>query len=86
MRIDVFNQVNQVYGVNGSLKTNKTAKKSGSDKLEISSMGKDLQVAKQAVKDAPDVRMEKIADIKARMEQGTYYVSAEELADKLLAE
>jgi flagellar biosynthesis anti-sigma factor FlgM len=49
-----------------------------------SQAGKDYQVAKQAVSDASDVRMDLVNDIKARLANGTYNVSDEELADKLL--
>ena len=41
-------------------------------------------MAKEAVKNAPDVREEKIADIKARMQNGTYQVSTQQIADKLV--
>ena len=47
-------------------------------------MGKAYQAAKSAVNEAADVREDKIADIKSRIDNGTYNVSAESFADKLL--
>ena len=65
---------------------NHTAKTSSSDKVEISTFGKDLQVARQAVSNAPDVREDKVAEYKSRIQAGTYDVSSESFADKMLEE
>ena len=68
-------------------KINKVSKKgtvSQADKLEISQAGKDYQVAKQAVKEASDIRVDLVNDIKERLANGTYNVSDEDFADKLL--
>ena len=42
------------------------------------------QTARTAVSAASDVREDKIADIKARMAAGTYNISSEAVADKIL--
>lgn len=84
MRIDAFNKVSQLYNT-GSVKS--TAKATGSsfhDKLEISQTGKDYHTVKQALANMPDVREDKVADIKEKMASGTYDVSMEEVADKLV--
>ena len=70
MRIDALNQISQVYGTNEKRKISYASRVSESDKLEISSFGKDLQTAN---------------DLKKQFANGTYHVTAEELADKLLA-
>ena len=41
--------------------------------------------AKQAVAKASDIREDKVNDLKKQFANGTYHVTAEELADKLLA-
>ncbi len=84
MRIEAYNKINQIYQTNNAAKISKTGKVSASDKLEISQIGKDIQVAKAAVAQTEDVRMDKVNEIKQRMASGTYNVSAEELADKLV--
>ena len=43
-----------------------------------------MQVAKAAVAAAPDVREDRVAAIKAALANGTYSVSDEDLANKLL--
>ena len=60
------------------------SKTSKSDKLEISQLGKDYQVAKAAVQSAPDIREDKIREIQARLASNTYNVSAEEIANKMV--
>lgn len=85
MRIDAYNQITQVYQTSSKVKAQKV-KASSKDKVEISSFGKAYQVAKAAVKEAADVREDKVADIKARVENGTYNVSSEAFADKILSD
>ena len=84
MRIDAFNKVCQLYQANSVKNTSKTRGGSFSDKLEISQMGKDYQVAKQIVAQTPDIREDKVKEIKQRIEAGTYEVSDEDLAQKLV--
>ena len=84
MRIDAYNQISQMYGVNGKMKTAQTSRVSKTDKVEISSFGRDLQIAKQAVANSPDVRTDKVAQLKSQIENGTYNVDADSFADMLL--
>lgn len=84
MRIDAYNKVSQIYQTN-NMRTVESTKKSGkSDQLEISQTGKDYQTVKQAVASAEEVRMDKVEEIKKRLASGTYDVSMNEVADKLL--
>ena len=87
MRIDAYNQIQQIYGVSSVKKTEEkktTSKTSFKDQLMLSAAGRDSQIAKQAVTNAPDIREELVNPIKERINNGTYDVSAEEFADKLL--
>jgi len=84
MRIDAYNQVSQLYRNNGTKKVNKTGATAAADKVEISQIGKDYQVAKQAVSQASDIRTDKVNAIREQMAAGTYNVSMEDVADKLL--
>lgn len=84
MRIDAINKVSQLYNT-GSVKS--TAKKTGSnfnDSLEISQTGKDYHIAKQIIANTPDVREDKVKAIKEGLASGTYNVSMEEVADKIV--
>lgn len=84
MRVDAYNQITQMYQATKTKPASAKGKASSSDVFEISQTGKSLQAAKQAVKDAPDVREDKINKIKEQLASGTYNVSAEEFADKVL--
>jgi negative regulator of flagellin synthesis FlgM len=55
------------------------------DKLEISSGAKEFQIAMNAVKKLPDVRQDKVDEIKAKIEKGQYNPSAKNVAKKMLS-
>ena len=84
MRIEAYTQVQQIYNTRKTNKAQKVSNVSFSDQLELSSMGKDMQVAKQAVQNSPDVREDLVAKYKAQIQAGTYQVSSESFADKLI--
>lgn len=85
MRIDAYNAVNQVYQTTTqSKKVTSSQKSSRDDKVEISQAGKDIAVAKKAVVETSDVREDKIQKIKEQIDAGTYAVSAEDVAEKML--
>ncbi len=83
MRIEAYNTIQQLYNTQKTAKTEKTAKKSFADTIEISGMGKDIQTAKAAVTSAPDIRMDVVAPIKKAIADGTYEVDTESFANKL---
>ncbi len=88
MRIGTYNMVNQIYGTKGSKKSNAasgTNYASFKDEVSFSSMGKDMQVAKNALAGVSDVRESKISELKAKVQSGTYNVSPEAFADKLIS-
>ncbi len=84
MRIDAYNKISQVYQTNNIQKTSKNVNAAGKDKLEISNTAKDYQTAKLALSQAPDVREDKVKDIKNKMQSGTYNVNMEEVASHIL--
>ncbi len=87
MRIDAYNQVAQLYNVQQKSysATNKVKGASmGSDQLSISRAGYDYQVAKAAVNGAADVRADKVAQLKAQIDAGSYSVEPGDFASKLL--
>ncbi len=55
-----------------------------SDKIDISSSAKDVNLASTAMKGLPDVRTEKISAIKEAIDNGTYHVSAMDIAEKMI--
>ena len=84
MRIDAFNKVSELYKSNNIKITSNVKDNSVTDKLEISQIGKDYQVAKKALSSVSDIREDRVKDIKERMASGAYDVSANEVADRLV--
>lgn len=84
MRIEAYNKVNSIYQTSKIKKTESIKTGSTYDQVEISRQGQDYQVAKKAVSNQPDIRTDRVNDIKSRMASGTYNVKLEEVADKLV--
>lgn len=84
MRIAAYTQVHQLYQSQKANRSQKTESVVKSDNVEISSFGKDIQIAKSAVAGSPDIREELTAPIKAKIQNGTYEVNNQDFADKLL--
>lgn len=85
MKINPYIQVQQMYNTPkpGSAKKTGTVGR-GRDGVVISSIGKEIQVAKQAVANAPDIRMDIVEPIRAALNSGVYEVNAQKFADKLV--
>ena len=88
MRVGAYNQVSQVYGsqkISKGYNTNAIGATSTLDKVSFSNVGRDMQIAKNALKNVPDIREDKVQALSASIENGTYQVSSESFADKLVA-
>ena len=84
MRIESYIQMQQLYPSKKTVKATNSTPASFSDKLQISSLGKDINVAKQALSYTPDIREDLVSSIKERIKNGTYEVSGEAFANKVL--
>ncbi len=56
------------------------------DKVEISSQALDLQEMKTKAMSYPDVRNDKVEQVKTRIENGTYEISSGKIAERLIEE
>jgi negative regulator of flagellin synthesis FlgM len=56
------------------------------DTVVISETAKRIQDAKAQLDSIPDVRADKVADIKNRIENGTYAIQPDKIADKMIRE
>ena len=86
MRIDAYNQIQQIYGTKklNKAEEKKTASSSFRDQLILSSTAMDTAIAKQAVADAPDIREDRVIQVRNRMASGNYKVDNGDFAAKLL--
>ncbi len=83
MRIEAYTQVQQLYNNKNTNKLKKETSRSFSDQLQISNVGKDIQTAKQAIANSPDVREDVTASIKNQIDSGNYNVDTNSFAQKL---
>ena len=85
MRIDAYNQIAAVYNTTKTNKTTSAGKvASARDEVFISSAGRDYTLAKQAVAEASDIREDKVAEMKTKLESNDYQVDTGDFASKLL--
>lgn len=77
---------NILKSYNKNIKKSDEVEKSGfkSDKVEISSSAREFQLAMQALKDIPEVRSEKVKELKEEINSGTYKPDAEKIAEHIL--
>lgn len=54
------------------------------DQLQLSESAKDFQVAMKAFNNLPEIREEKVAELREKIRQGTYNVTGREVADKII--
>ena len=85
MRIDAYNQISQMYQSTKVKPVKGVKKVANTDVFEVSQAGRDYQTAKQAVKEAPDIREDEVNRVKEALASGTYNVSGEEFAERLIA-
>lgn len=93
MRIDVKTQfgMDQLEFSSRAKKTDKKSAKvadglsvPSSDALQISGAAKKTAAIAQSLKEMPDVRQAKIAELKARIADGSYNVSGKDIAEKVV--
>jgi negative regulator of flagellin synthesis FlgM len=65
---------------------NKSALNSSEDRVLLSPMAKEIQMATNQLQEIPDVRIEKVTEIKNQIAQGSYQISAEKIAHRLMGE
>ena len=71
---------------NENASDNKSASEACEDRVLLSPMAKDIQMAKSQLQAIPDVRAEKVIEIQNQISRGTYPVSSEKIAHRLMGE
>ena len=52
--------------------------------VDISTSAKEVRRITELIKDLPDVRADRVQELKAQIENGTYHVSSEDIADLMI--
>lgn len=84
MRVDAYNQISQIYTRNNIYKAKKEQKTADRDQFHMSDDARIYQYAKNAVGEVPDIREAKAEELKQKIQNGTYQVSPESFANKML--
>lgn len=85
MKISNILQVSNIYKNNTKCKNKKSLESTKMDNLNLSSEALDYQKILTAVNKAPNIREDKINDIMERINNGTYKISSEKIAEKILS-
>ncbi len=67
-----------------SQRTGEESPASGLDRIELSVRSREIQHLDELIRSTPDVREAKVEQIRNAVENGTYNVRAEKIADKIL--
>lgn len=86
MRIDAINRVYDTYSTKNTSATVKTNKTGSKDQVALSTQAKDFAAIKNMLKEVPEVRQDKVDSLKEQIDNGTYNVSSQEVAQKILAQ
>ena len=77
-----------VYNVSSTAGASKTERTGRTEKTKdifsLSTQAEDYQVARKALANVPDVRTDRINQIKSRIDSGEYQVTAFDIASKIL--
>jgi len=86
MRIDAINRIYDSYKAQRVTASKKTDKTSSKDEVALSSEAKEFANMSKLLSEVPDVRIDKVEEIKNRMSSGNYNVKSEEVAEKILSQ
>ncbi len=56
----------------------------GSDRLSLSHHAEEIRTARAALAETPDVRADRVAQLKAQVQSGTYEVDPDKVAERIL--
>jgi len=59
---------------------------SPTERVDLSTTAKDIQQLKDALSELPDVREAKVQEVQEKLKNGTYDVSADQIAGKMVGE
>ena len=82
---DIGMDITRVYNKNKNLAAqDKKRVDKKCDTLEISEEGREIAEYVKMARDMPEVRVQKVEDIKRKLQSGNYNVSPEDLASRIL--
>ncbi|WP_427338122.1 flagellar biosynthesis anti-sigma factor FlgM [Caloranaerobacter sp. DY30410] len=74
----------KLYNSQKQIKDKKTsAKAEKKDKLSLSNKAIEYQIAMKALRNVPDIRKDKVEEIKRQIETGTYKIDSSKIVEKM---
>lgn len=74
----------KVASTSSESKNSESSAASGGEKVAVSNLGKEIARISEQVKASPDIRTEKIQELKSQIEEGSYNVSADDIAGSII--
>lgn len=71
-------------GINGKISAH-NAQSAAADAVVISGKGKEASAITRTLKDLPEVREDRVAELKAKIASGTYDISGKAIAQKIVS-
>ena len=86
MRVGSTYNTYQIFSANNSGRARRinTEGSGGIDTFTLSVQAEDYKQARNAVSSVPDIRTDKVDSIKSQIEAGKYFISASQVADRIL--
>lgn len=75
----------KVYDQKPAVSGKKAQPQKEKDNFNVSNEAREFQTVFKAVASSPDVRMDKVNSLKKSIDNGTYNVDAEKIADKIIS-
>lgn len=85
MKINGINKVYETYKSQITSNIEKTKKTTEKDQVNLSENAKDFSTIYRMLSDVPEVRTQKVEEIKESMDSGNYHVTAADVAAKILS-
>lgn len=85
MRIDAINRIYDIYSAQAGMAVKNIDKTQSRDEVDLSTQAKDFATIQKMLANKEDIRTDKVKEVKERMDNGTYDVTAEQVASKILS-
>ncbi len=83
MKVNKTDNIMKVYNNMSSNKVNANKNKLEKDNINLSERAKDYQFAMEKIKKVPDIRIDKVKDLKEKVQSGNYNVEGKKIVEKM---
>ena len=84
--IQLIQQYQRTERVKGGAESKALGNATPEEKVNLSAAARDIQKIKKIIEGLPDVRTEKVQALQKQVEQGTYKVDSDKIAEKMVGE